>query len=257
MQFLVLITLEWRKWAQRPVTWAPLAIVVVLVLGYTIYLVVDERELDMAYVSQATAIALSFPALFTALVMPAVIMSYEWHHGTIRYIRIRPVRRGPLLMAKGAFAFAYGVAILIVTAAIAWTASTIMGGNTGVTYGDELLFTSGEMYRAYAVSSALFLAELSAATAFSLAMGTVFRSPGAAITAAIGGWLIIDIAKYPLGIESFVFFTHWDSVWIGFSERANGWAPGPQSWMMALGVAAAWWAVCVAIAYVALRRSEQ
>lgn len=256
MQTFTLILLEWRKWAPRPVTWIPLASVTVLLLMYAVYQRVVGAPLDYSFIARATTGALGIPALLAALVFPAAIMAYEWQHGTIRSIRVRPVRRMPLLMAKGGFAFAYGLAILIATTTITWVAAYLDGHANGVTYGGSLLFTSTEMQVYYVAAAGLYLLQLSAVTAFSLAMSAVFRTTGAAITATLVGWLVLDIVKYPLHIETYVVFTYWDAVWVPFVERTNGWEPMAESIAIPCAVAVGWWLVSMLIAYGALRRSE-
>lgn len=253
MKWLNTILIEWRKWPSRPVMWLPIIAILALAAGYAFYLYRSGRAIDFAFTAQVTSAMLGLPMLLVALIVPAAITAYEWQQGTIRNILARPVRRGPFLLGKVVFGFGYGVIILVITAAAAWLPLYMPGSVRAVSLGGDLLYTAGEMQRAYLFACGLFLVNLAAVSAFSVALGAVFRSTAAAVSAGIALWLIVDIIKYPLGIDRYIIFTYWDSVWTPFIDRADGWEPEAGSLIPGLSVAAAWFGASILIAYGAVR----
>jgi hypothetical protein len=78
------------------------------------------------------------------------------------------------------------------------------------------------MLTAYGIGMALCLLPLSACAAYGILISTLTRSTGAAIGSAVGVWLLMDILKYPLHIDRYIFSTYIETPWRVFNGHCNG-----------------------------------
>jgi hypothetical protein len=111
--------------------------------------------------------------------------------------------------------------LTFVSVLTAWICAAVFGELTGVAFGDELIFTTAEVYAALALAALLNLAPHFATVSYGLFISTVTRRPAAAIGLAAGIWLLLDYVKHPIGISPFLFTTYLDQAWIVFQDRCN------------------------------------
>jgi ABC-type transport system involved in multi-copper enzyme maturation permease subunit len=125
-----------------------------------------------------------------------------------------------------------------------------------VSYGGELIYTGGELFRAYALGLLVQLLPLFATVSYGVMVSTLTRSPAAAITATVGLWLLLDTVKYPLGVAPYLFTSYFETPWQPFVARvsndlATAWFPDAG---YCLGISAAYGLVFMATALIAFQR---
>lgn len=211
---------------------------------------------DYAFLALVTPATLNLLGVILLMAYCAGTVSSELGGGTIRLVLVRPIRRHEFLLAKLLLGMTYAVALAVLVAVLAWGMVFALGDLVGVSYGDELLFTGSQVFRAYLLGALLALFPLFAAVSYALMISTFTRSTAAAITAAIGIWIVVDAVKYPLGIAPYLFTTYFEMPWEPFRSIVdNAMEPQwlPEAWYC-LGVSLATMAVFTAIAVIVFRR---
>ncbi|MBI2435609.1 MAG: ABC transporter permease subunit [Candidatus Hydrogenedentes bacterium] len=233
----------------------PVLVLIAVVCAPLLYPISKDEVSDYGFIAYITPVALNFLGFLLLLIYSAGLVSTELASGTIRQVLIRPVRRHEFVLAKLLNGMTYALLLTLIVGASSWLLAWLLGELMGVTYGGELLFTREEMSNAYLLGLLLSLAPQWAGVALALMFSSFFRSPMTAASGAVGGWILIDLVKYPLGIERFVFSTYLEKPWAVFSSRSEAialdWFPGV--WYV-LGTSFAVMAVCTALAIVALQR---
>lgn len=180
------------------------------------------------FIAYITAATLNLPGLLLLLAFCSALIATEVHSGTARFIFVRSLRRSEFVIAKLLLGFTYALALMAVVAIASWVVASLRGGLIGVSYGGELLFTGQEMLTSYLIGLALAVLPLAGAVAFAIMISAWVRTSGAAITVAVGVWLVMDMLKYGLGIQRYIFSTYWDVPWAVFEGRSLGLNP---EWM--------------------------
>lgn len=222
-RILILFWVEWNRAARSWQTYlGPVAVFVAVVAALWVYPVARDRQSDYAYLAYAVPASLNLLGFLLTLLFSATLMSADLGSGALRLVLTRPVRRTELLLAKLLLAFAYALSLGGVAALTAWLIAANFGDLQGVYYGGELLFTSTAMARGYAIAVLLSLAPQCAGAAMALFFSVCTRSQLGALSLALAAWFTLDLAKYPLNLEAYVFTTYLETPWRIFSVRTEG-----------------------------------
>lgn len=251
---------ELSKAARSRYAWLlPLLVIATVCLMPLIQPLDRDGAADYGFIASATRIALNILGLLMLLAYSAATISSELRSGTIRTTLLRPVHRHEFVAAKLLLAFTFAAVISAVAGAAAWVLAAVLGDVTGVSYGGEALYSNLAMLRTYLLGMVLAVFPLSAAGAYGVMMSSLTRSTGAAVGAAVGIWVALDIAKYPLRIAPFLFSSWVEAPWNVFVRRADGLDPAwlPDAALVVL-VSVAWTAAFgLVAAYAVSRRNLQ
>ncbi len=226
-----------RQWS----TWAGVALVLAGVLG-ALWLAPLQRDNhgDYAYPAQATALALHTLGLFAILLFNANLLSSELASGAIRAVLVRPIRRAEYVVAKLLLGMSYMLFLVVITVVLSWGLLYALGDRTGVSFGGVTLYSHEDLLQSYMLGMAAGLAPLAALCAWGLFVSSATRNPAGAIGIAVGGWLLIDAIKYPLGVDAYVFTSYLELALQPYRDQIEGghgaWWPMPlQSLAVSLG----------------------
>lgn len=238
-------------------TWAGPSLVVAAVLATMLQSPIQRDGLsDYRFIFDATTIALDMLGLFVILIFSSGLIASEVSQGTIRTVLVKPLRRTEFLIANFLLGVTFAGLVLVLAACTSWALVLVFGEVHGVEYGGETLYTGVGMAGTYLTAVAFAVFPLLALVAYGLLISTLNRSHAAAIGWAIGLWLLLDMVKYPLGIQAFVFTTYLET-WQVFAQRADGfpdlgWLPSQPFYTFF--VPAVWTAAFVAAAAAVLQR---
>jgi hypothetical protein len=208
--------------AQRQTFVGPLAVMVVIACLPWVHAVHRDPASAYAFVSYALPLVFTFLGFALLLAFVAGQTALELSCGTVRAVLVRPVLRHELLLAKALLGLTYGVLLLAGASLSAWLMAAVWGDLHGVHYGGELLFSHQQMRNAYLAGVLLSMAPVLAGVGYAMLCAMLSRSASGAVTLAIGGWLVLDGVKHPLGIEQFVFTTYLEWPWHAFSLQSMG-----------------------------------
>lgn len=207
------------------------------------------------YIAYAMSTAFNLLGLFLLLTFSSGLVAAELGNGVICTTLVRPIRRHEFVAAKLMAGMSYAILLMAAAGGTGWAIAAVSGALTGVSFGGEVLFTNLDMTASFATGAALALLPQFAVVAYAVLISTCTRSPGAATGAAIGLWLLADLAKHPLHISTFWFSTYLDTPWQVFADRCSGldaaWLPD-AAFMAAVSLA--WGVLFSAIAMAVLAR---
>ena len=201
---------------------APLVILLAILLAPLGHPLQRDGLSDYAFIAYSTPMALNLLGFLLLLTYCAGLISSELNSGAIRSILVRPIRRWEFVCAKLLAGLSYALLLTLLTGLLSWALAQFFGDLIGVSYGGEVLFTREEMIQAYLFGALLSLLPQFAGVAYALFISTLVRNPVGAVSLTLGAWLGIDVLKYPLHIERFVFTTYLDSPWQVFINRCDG-----------------------------------
>jgi ABC-type Na+ efflux pump permease subunit len=207
------------------------------------------------FLARTTPLALNLLGFLLVLLFSAGTIAGETGSGTIRLIVARPIRRFEYLLAKIAVALSFALALTLTVSGLGWAIAIIQGDLAGVGYGGEVLYTNDEMFRAYWLGTLLGLAPQAAGAAYGVLVSVLAPNAIAATTVAVALWLVVDLVKYPLSIDQFVFTSYLEAPWSVFQNRCDAidssWFP--MTWYC-LGTSGVVFVVSTLIAAVVLER---
>jgi len=177
---------------------------------------------DYDFIAAAMTAGVCTPGFVLLLAWSAVWTASDLADGTARGLLVRPIRRVDYLLAKYAGLAALGTVMSGLALGVSWLLLWLLGDTTGVAYGGEVLFTSDRMVAGGAQAFAATLFALWAGSAGAVLAGMATRHPGPAAVVTLGAWLVAELVKYPLGIESWVFTTYLERSWQGFGDLCRG-----------------------------------
>lgn len=216
----------------------------------------EGHENGYRFIAFATPTALNLLGLFLLLSFCASLVSSETGSGTIRLLVTRPLFRHEFIIAKLLTGLTYALTLSLVVAIASWAIALRFGVTSGVEYGGEMRFTSGQMVQAYVLGFALSLAPQFAFVSYAVMISTLLRGTAASVVSAIGIWLLIDAVKYPLHIDKIFFASHVDTPWKVFAYQSDGlvanWGTNEVYGCLATSLIAA--AIFTGVAIVALHR---
>jgi len=207
------------------------------------------------YIAYTMSTSLNLLGLFMLLTFCSGLVAAELGNGSICMTLVRPLRRHELLAAKLITGMTYAVLLSAAAGGVSWGIAALTGTLTGVSFGGELLFTNLDMAACFAAGAGLALLSHFAVVAYAVCISTCTRSAGAATGAAIGIWLLADLAKHPLRVGALWFSTYLDTPWQVFADRCSGiesaWLP-ETAYMVAVSIA--WGVLFSALAMAVLAR---
>lgn len=177
---------------------------------------------DYDFIATAMTATVCTPGFVLLLVWMAVWTASDLSDGTARGLLTRPIRRSDYLLAKYAAGLSLGAVMAGLALGAAWLLLWLLGDTTGVAYGGEVLITSDQLVVSGALALGAMLCALWAGCAVALLVGVVTRQPGPAAAVTLLAWLLLELVKYPLGIDGWVFTTSLESAWQGFGDLCRG-----------------------------------
>ncbi|MBN2307568.1 MAG: ABC transporter permease subunit [Candidatus Hydrogenedentes bacterium] len=216
-------TLELAKAIRAKSTYVGPALVILAVLcTLLVHPVQQDGRSDYEFVAKATPLALNLLGWLLLLTYCAGLVSSELGSGSIRLLLVRPLLRREFLAAKLLHGMTYALVLTLCAAGTSWVVALTRGELVGVGFGGEVMYTAGQMLRAYLIGAALALIPQFAAVAYAVMASTLTRSTGAAVIATVGVWVLVDFVKYPLRVAPFLFSTYLEAPWQTFADRCNG-----------------------------------
>ena len=255
-RILAAYLVEIAKYSRLFSPWfGPGVVVLAVAAALFVHPIARDGSSDFAFVGYAVPASLNLIGFLMLLVYSAGLVAGEVERGTIRTVLVRPLHRVEFLAAKLLNAMTYAILLTFLAAISAWALCALLGEVSGVDYGGELIYTSQEMNAAFAVALLLNLAPYLTGAAYGVMVSTLVRRSATAVTAAVGGWLVVDYAKHALQIDRYLFSTYLDQSWTVFSDRCKG-LPTPffPDAAVGLAVCAAWSALFVGVAFAVMRR---
>jgi ABC-type transport system involved in multi-copper enzyme maturation permease subunit len=230
---------------------------VLLAVGAAIYVHPVSRDgaSDFDFVGYAVPASLNLIGFLMVLVYSAGLVAGEVEHGTIRTVLVRPIQRGEFLAAKLLNAMSYALLLTLLATIAAWSLAASLGELTGVDFGGDLIYTSQEMNAALGAAVLLNIVPYLTGAAYAVMVSAIAGRSATAVTATVGGWLLMDYGKHALRIDRFIFSTYLDQGWTVFADRCRGIPTQffPEAGI-GLAVCAVWFAVFTTVAFVAIRR---
>lgn len=231
-------------------------LLILLVLAAPLHPVIGEDPNVYRFIAFATPAALNLVGIFLLLGFCAGLISSETGTGTIRLLLTRPLLRHEFMLSKLLMGFTYATSLTVLVALAAWSVAMLLGTLSGIEYGGEMLYTSGQMARAYVLGLLLALLPQWAFVCYAVMISTLVRNTGAAVITAIGIWLVVDIVKYPLRMSQYLFSSYVEVPWDVFSDRCQGldaqWDPSVIYWVLGTSLSAG--LLFAAVSLIAIRR---
>lgn len=206
----------------------PLLLTVLVLLSPLIRPIARDGLHDYGFIAYITPVALNFLGFIMLLTFASTLVVSETARGSVRAILLRPVRREEFILAKLLLGFSYAALLTAVVGVCAWAVAWFRGDLMGVHVGGELVFTTGEMWKSYLAGALLSLLPQWAGVSMAVLFSTLARSTSMAISLSLGSWILVDLAKYPLGIAPIIFTTYLEAPWRVFSGQCDALA---QPWM--------------------------
>lgn len=200
----------------------PLLILAGLLAALWVHPIHMTNESAYAYVAYSAPSTLNLLGFVLLLIFSASNLSAELASGTIRQYLVRPILRHEIVIAKLLLCMTYALLLTVMAAGGAWLIALVLGKLEGVTYGGELLYSAREMRNEYLLAATLNLAAQFAGAAVALLISAIARSSVAAITITLALWVFVDMVKYPLGIEQYIFTTWLEGAWRVFVDHVDG-----------------------------------
>ena len=183
---------------------------------------------DYGFVCFATVTILHGPGLLLTLVYCSGLVAGE-SGGTLRSVLVRPILRHEFLTAKLLYGMTYTTVLTALTASVAWSLAWFLGDLQDISSGGQQVFSANEMREAFLLGALFSLPAQWAAVAFALLGSVCLRNAVSAAIVTVGAWLLLDICKYPLHLDAYLFSTYLERSWDVFQARCDGleasWAP--------------------------------
>lgn len=220
---LIAYYVELLKQSRHALPWVGVAAVLgVVVSTFFVYPIERDSVTDFGFIAVAVPTAFNLVGFLMVLIFSTSLVASETESGSIRLVLVRPIGRGEYLSAKLLIACTYAFILSVSSLLVAWLLAMAFGELTGVVYGDELLYTSTDIYAALGITMLLDIPPQFACAAFGIFVSTWVRRTGTAVVLAIGLWLLVDYIKYPLSVDRAVFTTYLEAHWPIFQDRCSG-----------------------------------
>ena len=261
---IALLRTEWAKTLRRTRTYVTLGLVVVvpIIMGVALWANPPSpggRE-GPRFFFQATRTGLLFPAAalnimsrFLLIIVIALFagdaIAGEAGTGNLRYLLVRPIRRGRLLAAKLMIA----VGLTFIAAVLLAGTATIVGGITfgfkPFTFGGLVQESVGQLLLHTAGATFFVFWTLSSVIAFGFMISTMTESAAAAAGAALGFGVVAEIldAITSLGdvrnVLPFHYFEAWHDLFVFGRWTDDMWSGLllPIPYILVFGGFAWWW----------------
>jgi ABC-2 type transport system permease protein len=229
------IGVELRKQAFRLRTYIGLGIMVLVPVIFTLAFRFggpprDRRDQSFFLVARHSGINMPLAALtaMSGFLLPIVVslfmgeaVSGEANWGTLRYLLLRPIRRGRLLSAKlsvGALLCLVATVVIVLTGLVAGTAAF---GWHPVLSPSGALFSQGDAIRRLSLSTVYVAWSMSGVAAFAFMLSTMTDSPVGAVAGGVGLAIVSEILDgiSALGGIRYALPTHYWQAWNGLFVR--------------------------------------
>ncbi|MBI2423388.1 MAG: ABC transporter permease subunit [Candidatus Hydrogenedentes bacterium] len=181
------------------------------------------------YIAYVTPLVLNFLGFVLIQIFAAAQISGDMSTGAIRLMLVRPIRRAEYYLAKFGLCLTYVLLLTGITAAGTWGCAAVWGTLHGVHYGGQLVASHHELAMTYLWAFLLGILPQCAGLCVALFFSALMRSSTAAAAFTLGTWIVLDIIKYPLGIEKLVYSSYLEAPWQVFAERVDAmegaWTP--------------------------------
>jgi len=184
--------------------------------------VIRDGRGDYDFIATAMTATVCTPGFLLLLVWMAVWTASDLADGTARSLLIRPIRRSDYLLAKYAAGLMLGTVMSGLALVTAWLMMWMLGDTTGVAYGGEVVFTSDQLVVSGLLAFVATVFALWAGCAVAVLAGVLTRHPGPAAVLTLLMWLTLELVKYPMGIDRWVFTTSLETAWQGFGDLCRG-----------------------------------
>ncbi len=209
-----MIAVELNKLFRRPRTWVSLALLVALPSIVALFLAVSENAprpgTGPAFLSAVLSNGALFPAAALAIVLPLFLpvsvamvagdaVAGEAQAGTLRYLLVRPVSRGRLLVAKLVTLVTFTFAAVLLVAVSAYVLGVALFGSAPVASTSGPEFTTGDAALRIGLTVLYVGWSMIGVGAVTLFLSTVSDSPLAAALGAIG---LLVASSVLVGLEA-------------------------------------------------------
>ena len=198
----------------------PLLVLATVLLTPLHHPIARDGASDYAFVAAATQSALNIVGVYMLLIYSSTLIASEISRGAIRTVLVRPILRRDFYAAKLLLGMTYALLLTVIAAGTSWAMAALFGDLGGVSFGGEVIYSSGSVAGAFLGVLALGLLAQFAAAAYGLLISVVAGSGAAAVGGAVGIWLVLNLVKHPLGVSSLMFSTYIEAPWSVFAERA-------------------------------------
>ncbi len=185
------------------------------------------------FIAFVAPMTLNVLGLTIVVVYSSGLIASEISAGTLRMVFVRPIRRREFLAAKLLWGMTYAMGLTALTTGCVWGVACVFGGLSGIERGGEIIYADSAMRLAYAWALLLSALPLLAASAYGIFISVCLGSATSGATVALGLGILLEMLKYRLGIDAFVFTSYLDSVWEVFASRCDGfdagWSPIAES----------------------------
>jgi ABC-type transport system involved in multi-copper enzyme maturation permease subunit len=172
-----------------------------------------------------------------------LLVSEETGSGTIRQVLATPVHRWELFLAKAVAGLVYMVVLSMVALVLSAVLAGIHRPFGAVSDSFGIVYSLSKAMKVFLTGWALSWIPLSALVMYGLLISTTVRSPGAAVTAAIGILILIDFTKHLVGLDPYIFTRHITYPWLVLQQFAQGmdyqWGPEVRKMIELSGASAA------------------
>jgi ABC-2 type transport system permease protein len=189
-----------------------------------------------------------------AAVVAGDIFANEDQHGTWKTILTRSVSRSQVFWAKTLTAVLFNLSVLVVFAASTIAASMLIIGTQPLTGLTGQVIASGTTLKLILAAWATALAPVIGFTALALLLSVKTRNPSLGVAAPVVLGFVMQLLSSISGIDVFRRFlltTAFES-WHGLFTQHHFYGPLTTG----LAVSAGWTAICLTLAYLALRRRD-
>ena len=197
--------------------------IIIILLTPFAYPIQKDSDSDYDFLAYVLPLSINVFGHFMTLIYAASLISVELSNGSIRMALTRPLRRREYFIAKALHAITYAIVLNLIALSTAWALVHMLGNFSGIYFGDELIYTDNQMRKTLLATLALSFLPQCASISFALLLSTATRNTAAAIATAIGGWIVIEIIKYPLNIAPYIYSTYAETPWTVFNDRCNAW----------------------------------
>jgi ABC-2 type transport system permease protein len=242
---------ELRKLVSQKRTYLGLALSAILPVVFVIVENLRQRPRhggESIFASEITRSGLATPVLmltFLVLFMLPLVASLvagdvvanEDGNGTLKTILTRSVDRGQVYAAKAMAALSYATIAVFLSAAVATLAGVASWGFHSLTSLSGTVVSAPEALLLIVASNAIYLMPLFAVASVGVLLSTATRNSAAAVVAAIGLVILLDILASIPGLEGIrpYLLTQQFEAWQGLLRTPTDWAPIAHSaWVSAL-----------------------
>lgn len=222
----------------------PIMIVIIILLTPFAYPLQKDSDSDYDFLAYVLPLAINVFGHFMVLIYSATLISTELSNGSIRMILTRPLRRREYLIAKLLHGLAYALLLNVIAIGTGFGLVQLLGNLSGIYFGDELIYSNGEMLTTLAITVLLTLLPQCASVSFALFMSTATQNPAAAVGGSVGIWIALETLKHPLNAQRYLFSTYAESPWTVFNDHCHGFE--------AAFTPGAYWGIGVPLLYITL-----